>query len=192
MKNLLPVSLVLILIGLFLLFWESQPEYFIQEKYQQGNSQQPAPKAESFMLQLDMQNFNISGQLNYQLLAKEASFYNNGNYYSLKNPHITAYDKENNAPPWELTADEGKVFDQGKKVELLNNVRMWQIEKLNQVKEITTSELTLFPEDKTMRSDSRVQLSSQQHVTSGTGLRANFARKVFTLQKDVKGVHYVQ
>ena len=189
MKNLLTLTLIFVLLGTFLLFWIARPEYALQQAVSGNGKTGQAPKADSYMRGIEMNTYSKEGNLEFNLQAQEANFFKNDNLYILEQPHLTAFDAKNPTLPWELTAKTGRMFNNGNRIVFNGDVRLWQLSGLDELKELTSPDMTLFPQKKLAETDSRVKIQTPHVITHGTGMSADLSRETFTLLHNVSGTH---
>ncbi|WP_461480566.1 LPS export ABC transporter periplasmic protein LptC [Porticoccus sp.] len=172
--------------GIFLLFWLSPPEIFLTRPPSDGEE---LPKADSYMLNISMLNYNKAGAKSSSMLATEARHYNRGNRLEAENPKMVSYGKQTEEQPWHMSADKGTVYKGGERAVFVGSVYAWQQATPATKKEMHTDKLTLYPDTHIAETNSRVTLITEQEKTTGTGMWADLNAEIFKLLANVKGVH---
>jgi lipopolysaccharide export system protein LptC len=192
MRNILMTAMLLASTGIFLLFWLSPPEVFLQKP---NATVEELPKADSYMNNIDTVNFDRDGDRAYTLAATEARHFNRGNRLELENPDMVSFSKTDpdsesaQAPPWHVTARKGTIYNGGKRAVLSGNVYAWQVIGKGGKNEFLTSKLTIFPETNIAETSLPVTIKTPQGQTSGTGMWADLNDEIFKLLSKVKGTH---
>ncbi|MGV6806670.1 MAG: LPS export ABC transporter periplasmic protein LptC [bacterium] len=187
MKNFLTLSAILFFLGMFLSFWDSPPQYFLS-RVENIQTEDDTPKADSFMRNITSSKFSESGEREILITATNAEFFEPTGRLTFSDPHLTFYGNESGVP-WELSSRLGEAVDNAQRITLHENVRMWQTLKLDDLYELKTESLNIYPSQKLASTDDAVNISGPQGVTRGTGMVADMENETFDLLADVEGVH---
>ncbi|WP_339639881.1 LPS export ABC transporter periplasmic protein LptC [uncultured Porticoccus sp.] len=190
MRNILMTAMLLASTGIFLLFWLSPPEVFLNKP---SADVEELPKADSYMNNIDTVNFDRDGNRAYTLTATEARHFNRGNRLELENPGMVSYSEPNEgseqAPPWHVTSQKGTIYNGGERAVLSGDVYARQSVKKGGKNEFLTSKLTIFPETNIAETGLPVTIKTPQGETTGTGMWADLNDEIFKLLSKVKGIH---
>ena len=190
MRNILMTAMLLATTGIFLLFWLSPPEVFLNKPIADAEE---LPKADSYMNHIDTVSFDRDGNRAYTLTATEARHFNRGNRLELENPHMVSFSKPKEGleqtSPWYVTSQKGTIYNGGKRAVLAGDVQAWQAVKKGGKNEFLTRKLTIFPDTNIAETDLPVTITTPQGKTTGTGMWADLNDEIFKLLSKVKGIH---
>ncbi|WP_461517404.1 LPS export ABC transporter periplasmic protein LptC [Porticoccus sp.] len=186
MRNILIMVMLVGSAGIFLLFWLSPPEVFLTKP---AISEEELPKADSYMLNISMLNYNKEGKKSSSVLASEARHFNRGNRLEMENPNMVSYGKQPAEQPWHMSANKGNILKGGEKAIFTGSVYAWQQATASNKKELHTNKLILYPDTHIAETTSPVTIITEQGKTTGTGMWADLNAEIFKLLANVKGVH---
>jgi len=147
------------------------------------------PIADSYMQGTETRKFNRDGSLGYRLQAKTALYFSASDRLELEGPALTALSKDGNITPWQLTAVTAHTTERGKQVKLTGDVHAWQILKSGR-NEFFTDDILFAPGDNTATTESEVTMISPEGKTTGTGMAADFNRKTYHIQANVRAQYH--
>jgi len=186
MRNILLMAMLLGATGVFLLFWLSPPEVFLE---QPASDAEGLPKADSYMLNISMLTYGADGQKANSMLATEARHFTRANRLEVENPDMVSYGKTPQDLPWHMTAERGTVFKGGERARFTGSVYAWLEAGKEQKKELYTDRLTLYPDTHIAETESPVTIITAQGKTTGVGMWADLNAEIFRLLSNVKGIH---
>ncbi|TNE78278.1 MAG: LPS export ABC transporter periplasmic protein LptC [Gammaproteobacteria bacterium] len=186
MRNILLMVMLLGSTGIFLLFWLSPPEVFLEQPTSDGEE---LPKADSYMLNISMLTYNKNGDKANSMLATEARHFKRANRLEAENPDMMSFGKNPDDQPWHMTADKGTVLKGGEKAVFNGSVYAWQETGKGAKKELRTDKLILYPDTHVAETDRPVTIITEQGKTTGVGMWADLDAEIFRLLSKVKGVH---
>jgi len=191
MRNLLLTIMLLGAVSVFLLFWLSPPEAFLQKAA--GNSDQgdELPKADSYMLNISKIDYGKDGAKAFSLKSIEARHFQQGNRLELEKPKLISYNQKDTEHPWHMNSEKGTVLKGGERAIFTGNVYAWQNLDNDKKNELRTDKLILFPEERTAETDKKVTITTPRGNTVGVGMHADLNKELFKLLSRVKGVHNV-
>lgn len=155
--------------------------------------------------------FNVDGGVDYEFYGTSAKHFqinstavSDDDFMSIVEPKIIFFQSQET--PWTLQSNTGKALQQGNLIELSGDVIAWQasrqditdrsfndskhdLKPTNIITEIKTDSLTLKPRDQFAETEKPVMIDYPRAHYEGLGLEVDFAKKLFTLRADVKGVH---
>lgn len=184
------ISLIIALAVATILFWDSPPRILLP-----NNS--PVDETQLFPYavidQAHSKHFDADGRLSYEFSATTLKHFRldltrigEGDFTTLDAPLLTLY-ADGNA--WFISAEMGRVTEQGTLLKLLRNVRVWQEKDDGQLLELTTEELFIYPVAKLIKTDAVVKIQSHQGALEATGMVVNLANKHIQLLHKVRGYH---
>ena len=182
------MSRVGILISLFfisgiLLFWN--PFWSITESKKNNVSQIEQP---DFIAQgMTLRQYNDEGHISSQVYAQHMAHYELQDITKFTKPSYIIY-LGDGAPKWKVTADTG-VFDQRDQVILENNVIISAIDPNENIKSISTSQLTLDLTTMILTSDQKIEIIGTQYHITGVGLKADLNKQHIELIKEIQAVY---
>ncbi len=191
MRNLLLTIMLLGAVSVFLLFWLSPPEAFLQkttDNYDQGDE---LPKADSYMLNISKIDYAKDGSKAFTLKSIEARHFKRGNRLVLQKPKLISYNQKDTEHPWHMNAKKGTVLKGGERVIFTGDVYAWQNLDNATKNELRTDKLILFPEVRTAETDKKVTITTPKGNTVGVGMHADLNKELFKLLSKAKGVHNV-
>lgn len=186
MRNILLMAMLLSFTGVFLLFWVSPPEVFLEKPVGEGED---LPKADSYMLNISMLTYDKNGDKANSMLATEARHYKRGNRLEAENPDMISYNQRAEEQPWHMTAKKGTVLNGGERAIFTGSVYAWQEAGDGGKKELLTEKLILYPDKHIAETNSPVTIITAQGKTTGVGMWADLNTDVFKLLANVKGTH---
>lgn len=129
---------------------------------------------------------NRQGQPRSRLSAKRMSHYAYDDHAELTQPRVLFYPHD--GAPWHVRAEQGRVSDNNKLVNLLGPV---QIERPasadNRPVTVNTRDLAVYPSESYATSEAHTVIRSQGSMLEGVGMRAWFARQRLELLSQVRG-----
>jgi len=138
--------------------------------------------------------FNEQGELDYTFKSNEIRQFQKHNQKPHKKdiaeldyPDMTLF--QTDSAPWRITSDKGTAFGTGQKMNLRGNVLVWQNNQDAGTSELSTSFLTLKPQQQHAKTNKPVKLSSPGHLTTATGMTANLKNNTIKLLSNVRGIH---
>ena len=94
-----------------------------------------------------------------------------------------------NDQPWRIAADQGKLHDSGETLTLWDNVQIWQHGNEGETNRLTTSELTVKPNEKMIMTDVDVKISGPRGEIEAVGMVVDLEQQKIRLLSDVRGFH---
>ncbi len=186
MRNMLLTIMLLISTGIFLLFWLSPPEVFLEKPV---STKDALPKADSYMLKIKKQDYGKTGTKIHSLEASEARHFRRGNRLELDQPDLVTFNLNTAPQPWHMKADKGTILKGGEKAVFKGNVYAWQYTSNKNKNELRTDRLVVFPDKHTAETESPVTITTPRGKTTGVGMQADLKNEQFKLLSKVKGVH---
>lgn len=188
-NNWLYIVLILGLLSLAVMLWDSSPEKLIFPD-------EPVPPALTPYAIIDgahSRHYGAQGELSYEFVAQtlrhfriDLSHISPDDYTTMSQPQLTLYTDE---LPWFVTAERGRIADQGDTLTLWQSVRIWQELEDGQMTELTTDRLVIQPKDKQVHTQSEVTIRSAQGRINAEGMTVDLNTKTIQLLSKVRGYH---
>lgn len=190
-KNWLAPLAIIALTILLLMFWDTPPQNFLNPEPEiQAKAKYPA----NILQNTVNREYDEQGQLKSVFEAKESRYFQvnrkrrtHKDYAELTEPTLTLHSAD--APPWRITADEGRAEKNGDIIHLWGKVHIWQKDKLGQISELTTPYLTVKPKRQYAETDKPVMIVSAGSTTKAVGMKAFLQRDKIQLLSKVRGIH---
>lgn len=186
MKNIVALFLLLMGVGAFLVFWDSQPETFLKKKVVATAA---LPPADSFMVETITRKFGADGREAYHLTAAAGRYYQNKDFFEMDSPRLLAYQHTAGVQPWHLNANSSQIFDSGEKLILNGDVYAWQNVPTGK-NELKTSQLIFFPQKNQAQTDRPVTLLAPDNRTTAVGMQADFKNHTYQLLSRVRSTRH--
>lgn len=177
---LLMIALLLVAVG----YWNIRPESFMQDA--------PATAAEQSPIDFYATNtrtvqYQPDGKRNYELTADKVEHIKASDVSLLTRPDLRSY--RGSALPWHVTSERGEVGPQGKEVELIDNVRVERTDAKGRPTIITSSRMTVLPDEEYAETGQPVRIVAANGVTNATGMKAYLNEGRMLLLSNVRGQH---
>lgn len=174
-----------LLVGLALLLWKTPPQDLLDSTPTSGQ-----PVAYAVLNGTHSRHFDETGLLSYEFTADELAYYrldeseiSPGDFTLLSAPELTLHANER---IWYIKALRGRVTDNGAVLTLFDQVEVWQpTGELS----LSTSELTVLPKLKLVRTDRAVTIRSPQGLLESVGMSVNLNSQKLQLLNQVRGRH---
>lgn len=136
----------------------------------------------------DLHEYDVKGQLHYQIQATEVTHYPTNDTTELKSPHF-AQQNETGAPVLG-SADMGYILAKGDRVLMQGNAIIQQ-PKVNHSQELIarSDHFTYYPNKRTADTEAEVSFTSPGSSMTGIGMNADFNSKILNILSNVKGTH---
>ncbi len=172
-----------LMVGGFLLIWDSPPESFIRQK---GNQFDKNPQADSYMEVITSRRFSAEGTEKFSLNSPRIEFFEGSSILTLAEPVFLT--QNTLGKPLRLQASQGKLNSATGKLDLDGNVHA-DINNRGELAQLTTEHLTYFTDSNIALTDSSFKLLTPQSKVSGTGLHIDLIKGVFIIKSKVRAIH---
>lgn len=143
---------------------------------------------DSFMLKAIYTRTNEQGNLENQIYASKMTHYSQDDVSKFTDPQIIIFTQDRK--PWNITAQQGVSLHGITQVTLQNNVKVHQSAgPNNQELTLTTSSLTIFPQQQTAQTDQPVKIIQPGTVINSVGLKADMKKGEVDLLSKARGVY---
>ena len=176
-------ALLLIAVG----YWNIRPDSFMQA---QGNNTQTAQDIDFFVENAHSIQYQEDGKLRYEMTAKRLEHLKTRDVTLLQQPDLQLF--RGTPYPWHVQSMSGEVAPGGKEVELIDEVRIARTDAKNRPTVITTSRMTVFPEQEYAQTAQAVRIATADGVTTAKGMKAYLQDGRMLLLSNVRGLHEVR
>lgn len=179
---LIPIAALLIALG----YWNVSPESFMDRTTATGND-----NAIDFYVENGKSTqFQEDGKLHYEMTATHLEHMKATDVTLLTNPDLLLH--RGTAYPWHVQSERGEVGPEGKQVELIDKVRVARTDAKGRPTILTTSRLTVFPDEEYAQTQQAVRIDAANGVTTAQGMKAYLNDSRMILQSNVRGQHEVR
>lgn len=130
---------------------------------------------DAFMVNAAYVSFDVTGKVHNQITMTKMTHLPANDMSEFTKPKIVIYDKDDQ--PWNIIADNGESQAGIEEVHLSNNVKVHQdAGKNNREITITTSHLTIFPQERIAITDQPITIIQPGEVINSVGLHADLKK----------------
>ncbi|MCO6058182.1 LPS export ABC transporter periplasmic protein LptC [Pseudomonas sp. MOB-449] len=177
-----PITALLIALG----YWNIRPESFMDRAPAQGND-----NAIDFYVENGKSTqFQPDGKLHYEMTAKRLEHIKATDVTLLTSPDLLLH--RGTAYPWHVQSERGEVGPEGKQVELIEQVKVARTDAKGRPTILTTSRLTVFPDEEYAQTQQAVRIDAANGVTTAQGMKAYLNDGRMLLLSNVRGQHEVR
>ncbi|MDA8781823.1 LPS export ABC transporter periplasmic protein LptC [Porticoccaceae bacterium] len=184
-QQFLLVSSLIIIVGGFLLVWDSPPESFMGK---QTGQVEEVPVADSFMSDINSRKFALDGTELFVVTAPRVEFFAKSSTVNLQQPNLSSKGAVKGRDNLNLSANNGVLSGNGKKL-LLNGDVLVRIEGDQGNTVLRADNLAYLPDSNIATTNDPFNLQTPQVKLSGKGLNANLTDEVFTIKSKVRAIH---
>jgi len=182
-RQALLVFILALMVGGFLLIWDSPPESFIRQK---GGQFEKDPLADSYMTEITSRRFSTDGTEKFSLSSPRIEFFEGSSVLTIAEPLFLTQRPQ--GKPLILQADQGQLNSALGLLDLDGNVRA-DINSRGDLSVLSTEHLTYLIDSNIAKTDSSFKLLAPQSNISGTGLRVDLLKETFIIKSKVRVTH---
>ncbi len=176
------------LIALAALSWWLQRSV---EPVPQQVSEQTQHEPDYYMDEFESTALNLEGKPAYKLYADNLKHYASDDSATLERPHLVVFRSEDEF--WDIRAESGLVLNGGETVLLQGEVIILRITASDtEALQIYTSDLTVHPYVKYMKTAAAVKIKDGRGRTAAIGMRADLRQRRVELLSEVRGTYEPQ
>lgn len=184
-KQFFLMAVLAVMIGGFLLIWESPPESFLRLE---TNSVDELPSADSYMKGVTSYKFSNTGNQQYRLESTNAFFYNQESMLVLENPTFKASQVDTTASELSIIADRGLLANDRETIELTGKVSAdWSTEEGRNL--LTAKKLSYFVNDHLAKADRGFKLKTPQAEVTGKNFATDLKAGITTITSNVNAIY---
>lgn len=184
LRNYLIGLLAIALIGA-LGYWNIRPESFMESRTIETDN-----AIDFYVIGASTQQFQDDGKLHYEMTADKLEHIRASDVTLVDKPDLQLY--RGTDYPWHVRSDKGEVAPEGKQVELIDNVRIARTDAKNRPTVITSSRITVFPDEEYAQTQQAVRIEAANGVTTAQGMKAYMNDGKINLLSNVRGQHEVR
>ena len=178
---------LLIIIGWFLLVWDSPPESFMRNNNADRVQQR---QVDSYMASITSQRFSAAGDQLFLLTSPKMQLFSGDSRLELTQPRFIALSQgaNNKGKGVAFLADFGTLSGTGDRLSLIGNVNA-VITGTEQEKTLTSTSLEYQPTKMIISTEDNFTLKTMQSSLIGKGFVGDLNKDLFTIKSKVHGVH---
>ena len=145
------------------------------------------PVADITIESLNAREYNSSGELYHQLVAKKLEHFKEQSQTTMEKPVVNFF--EDNVILWNLSSEHGKVSSNREKIELNGNVVIrHNNNETHAISKLSTKSIDIYYKKMLASTDQPIILRDENQIITATGLRVNFKKQsIIQLLSNVKG-----
>jgi lipopolysaccharide export system protein LptC len=162
-------------------YWNISPERFLDkpvEKIDETAIDYYATNAHSVQYLPD-------GRLQYEMTSDKVEHLKATEVTLLTNPDLNMF--RGTEFPWHVQSEHGEVNPDGTQVELIDSVRITRFDEKNRKTLITTTRMTVFPQQQYAQTEQPVRIDGAGGVSTGKGMKAYLKESRIHLLSNVRG-----
>ncbi len=184
----LPVGLALIAAVLVAVgYWNIRPETFMQSPPVTNTAE---PEVDFYVVNSRTVQYQSDGSRHYELTADRVEHIKASDISLLTRPDLNLY--RGTDLPWHVRSDRGEVSPEGTEVKLIDNVRVERNDEKGRPTILTTSRMTVLPDEQYAQTEQAVRIEAANGVTTATGMKAYLNDGRMLLLSNVRGQHEVR
>jgi len=158
--------------------------FWLSRVIQTGNPQGMARHDPDYIVdRFTVRRFDTNGQLQHTFAADKMLHYPDDNTTEVSRPHVSYLQR----PPTEIFARAALVSQDGKQIDLIDEVRVVRHNENSQGSVMETSRLSVFPDIEQARTQEPVVLTQGRSVVNGIGLEIDNKTGLAVLKGRVTG-----
>ncbi|WP_347904120.1 LPS export ABC transporter periplasmic protein LptC [Pseudomonas purpurea] len=162
-------------------YWNISPERFLEK---------PVVKVDEnaidyYAINAYSLQFLPDGGLQYEMTSDKVEHVQASEITLLTNPDLQMY--RGTVYPWHIQSKRGEVNPDGTEVELIDSVRIARTDEKNRETIITSSRMTVFPQQQYAQTQQAVRIDGAGGVSTGNGMKAYLKESRIHLLSNVRG-----
>ena len=129
--------------------------------------------------------FLPDGKLQYEMTSDKVEHLKATEVTLLTNPDLNMF--RGTEFPWHVQSEKGEVNPDGTQVELIDSVRITRFDEKNRRTLITTTRMTVFPQQQYAQTERDVRIDGAGGVSTGKGMKAYLKESRIHLLSNVRG-----
>jgi len=186
-RQLLLLAVLGVLVGGFLLVWDSPPESFLKSSSAKAER---LPDADSYMQNITSYKFTAAGNKAFTLHSAKGFFYDRKSLLMLDHPSFQSSTAEASPELLKITADRGELqlTDSGDILQLGGNVNA-QWHSTEGLTNLNTEVFTYHIDERIAHAQQGFRLSNPQAELTGERLSTDFENAITEIQSGVRAVY---
>ncbi|AZF61917.1 LPS export ABC transporter periplasmic protein LptC [Pseudomonas sp. LF135] len=162
-------------------YWNISPERFLDR----SGAQVDEGAIDYYAINAYSVQFLPDGKLQYEMNSDKVEHLKSSDVTLLTNPDMNLY--RGTEFPWHVTSKHGEVNPDGTQVELIDSVRVARTDDKNRDTIITSSRMTVFPQQQYAQTEQDVRIDGAGGVSTGKGMKAYLKESRIHLLSNVRG-----
>ncbi|GAB5340709.1 MULTISPECIES: LPS export ABC transporter periplasmic protein LptC [Pseudomonas] len=162
-------------------YWNISPERFLDKPVVAVDDSAIA----YYALNAHTIQFLPDGKVQYEMTADKVENLKATDVSLLTNPDLNLY--KGTDYPWHVTSKRGEVNSDGTQVELIDSVRVARTDEKKRDTIITSSRMTVFPQQQYAQTEQDVRIDGAGGVSTGKGMKAYLKESRIHLLSNVRG-----
>jgi lipopolysaccharide export system protein LptC len=162
-------------------YWNISPERFLDKPVAHVDESQ----IDYYAINAHSVQYLPDGKLQYDLTSDKVEHVKATDITLLTNPDLNMY--RGTAFPWHVQSERGEVNSGGTEVELIDSVRIARTDEQNRPMLITSSRMTVFPQQQYAQTQQAVRIDGAGGVSTGNGMKAYLKDSRIHLLSNVRG-----
>jgi lipopolysaccharide export system protein LptC len=167
-------------------YWNLTPSSFMDRQTAKVADQ----AIDFYMVNARTVQYLEDGRLSYEMTADRAEHLKASDITLVSKPDMLLY--RGTELPWHINSERAEVAPQGKQVELIDAVRIARTDAKGRPTVVTSSRMTLFPDEEYAQTRQAVRIEAANGVTTAQGMKAYLNDSRMILQSNVRGQHEVR
>ncbi|MBT2337928.1 MULTISPECIES: LPS export ABC transporter periplasmic protein LptC [Pseudomonas] len=161
-------------------YWNISPERFLD---------QPAAVVEEkidwYATNTHTLQYLPDGKVQYEMTADKVDHVKATDITLVTTPDLNMF--RGTAFPWHVQSEHAEVNSGGTEVELIDSVRVARTDEKNRTTIITSTRMTVFPQQQYAQTEQPVRIDGAGGVSTGTGMKAYLKESRIHLLSNVRG-----
>jgi lipopolysaccharide export system protein LptC len=162
-------------------YWNISPERFLDKPVVRANESE----IDYYAINAHSVQFLPDGKLQYEMTSDKVEHLKATEVTLLTNPDLNMF--RGTEFPWHVQSEKGEVNPDGTEVELIDSVRITRFDEKNRRTLITTTRMTVFPQQQYAQTEQDVRIDGAGGVSTGKGMKAYLKESRIHLLSNVRG-----
>ena len=162
-------------------YWNISPERFLDKPVATVDESE----IDYYATNAHSVQFLPDGRLQYEMTSDKVEHLKATEVTLLTNPDLNMF--RGTEFPWHVQSEQGEVNPDGTQVELIDSVRITRFDEKNRKTLITTTRMTVFPQQQYAQTEQPVRIDGAGGVSTGTGMKAYLKESRIHLLSNVRG-----
>jgi len=162
-------------------YWNISPERFLDKPVATVDESE----IDYYATNAHSVQFLPDGRLQYEMTSDKVEHLKATEVTLLTNPDLNMF--RGTEFPWHVQSEKGEVNPDGTQVELIDSVRITRFDEKNRKTLITTTRMTVFPQQQYAQTEQPVRIDGAGGVSTGTGMKAYLKESRIHLLSNVRG-----
>ena len=162
-------------------YWNISPERFLDKEVVHVDES----AIDYYATNAHSVQFLPDGRLQYEMTSDKVEHLKATEVTLLTNPDLNMF--RGTEFPWHVQSEKGEVNPDGTQVELIDSVRITRFDEKNRRTLITTTRMTVFPQQQYAQTEQDVRIDGAGGVSTGKGMKAYLKESRIHLLSNVRG-----